>query len=49
MMGACFECLVVIDGVGNRQACLTTVTDDMVVQTQNGRRGFQVGDSELAE
>ena len=48
-MGACFECLVVIDGVGNRQACLTTVTDDMVVQTQNGRRGFQVGDSELAE
>ena len=27
MMGVCFDCLVEIDGVGNRQACLTPVAD----------------------
>jgi predicted molibdopterin-dependent oxidoreductase YjgC len=41
MMGVCFECLVAIDGVGNRQACLATVEDGMAVETQKGRRGFQ--------
>ena len=25
MMGVCFDCLVTIDGVGNRQACMTAV------------------------
>ena len=38
MMGVCFECLVVIDGVGNRQGCLTRVADGMAVETQSGRR-----------
>jgi sarcosine oxidase subunit alpha len=38
MMGVCFDCLVVIDGVGNRQACLTPVRDGMVVERQHGRR-----------
>lgn len=38
LKGACFDCLVVIDGVGNRQACMTPLTDDMVVETQTGPR-----------
>ena len=38
MMGACFDCLVSIDGIGNRQACLVTVRDGMTVETQSGAR-----------
>jgi D-hydroxyproline dehydrogenase subunit gamma len=38
MMGVCFDCLVTIDGVGNRQACLTRVREGMVVETQQGKR-----------
>lgn len=38
MMGVCFDCLVEIDGVGNRQACLTPVRDGMVVRRQHGAR-----------
>lgn len=38
MMGVCYECLVEIDGVGNRQACLTRVRDGMRVAIQRGRR-----------
>jgi predicted molibdopterin-dependent oxidoreductase YjgC len=38
LMGVCFDCLVVIDGVGNRQACLTPVRQGMVVETQHGAR-----------
>ena len=38
MMGICFECLVVVDGVGNRQGCLVAVRDGMRVETQRGRR-----------
>ncbi len=38
MMGVCFDCLVEIDGVPNRQACLTLVTDGMVVTRQRGAR-----------
>lgn len=34
MMGACFECLVTIDGTGNRQGCLVTVAEGMAVETQ---------------
>ncbi len=36
MMGVCFECLVRIDGVGNRQGCLVPVQEGMTVETQNG-------------
>lgn len=36
MIGHCFECLVEIDGVGNQQACLTLVQNDMRVRHQNG-------------
>jgi predicted molibdopterin-dependent oxidoreductase YjgC len=34
MIGACFECLVEIDGVANRQACLTRARDGMRVERQ---------------
>ncbi len=37
MMGACFECLVRIDGKANQQACMTEVTSGMTVRTQ-GRK-----------
>jgi predicted molibdopterin-dependent oxidoreductase YjgC len=36
MMGVCFECLVRIDGVGNRQGCLVPVQEGMRVETQKG-------------
>jgi D-hydroxyproline dehydrogenase subunit gamma len=39
MMGVCFDCLVEIDGVGNRQACLTPVGEGMQVRRQQGARG----------
>lgn len=38
MMGVCFECLVTIDGIGSRQACLTPVRPGMKIETQHGRR-----------
>lgn len=38
MMGVCFDCLVTIDGLGNRQACLTEVRNGMVVEIQDGKR-----------
>ncbi len=37
-MGVCFDCLVTIDGVGNRQACLERVRDGMTVEIQRGKR-----------
>ena len=38
MMGVCFDCLVSIDGVGNRQACLVRVCEGMRIEMQRGRR-----------
>lgn len=38
MMGVCFECLMVIDGVASRQACLTPVREGMRVERQHGAR-----------
>ena len=35
-MGVCFDCLVVIDGVPSRRACVTFVTEGMRVETQVG-------------
>ena len=32
-MGVCFECLVTIDGVNDRRACLVAVADGMRVDT----------------
>lgn len=35
-MGVCFECLIEIDGVADRQACLVPVRSGMVVATGRG-------------
>ena len=34
MIGACYECVVEVDGVPGRQACLTMVRDGMRVRRQ---------------
>lgn len=36
MMGACFECLVEIDGVPNRQSCMVEVNAGMRIRSQGG-------------
>jgi sarcosine oxidase subunit alpha len=38
LMGICFDCLVTIDGVGNRQGCLVPVRAGMEIETQAGKR-----------
>lgn len=38
MMGVCFECVVTVDGVANRQGCLVPVRDGMEIETVKGRR-----------
>jgi predicted molibdopterin-dependent oxidoreductase YjgC len=38
MMGVCFECLVTVDGVGNRQGCRVPVKPGMRIDTQHGKR-----------
>ncbi len=36
MMGVCFECLMEIDGVPNRQACQVEVREGMQIRRQTG-------------
>jgi len=36
MMGVCFDCLMEIDGIANRQACLVTVAEGMLIRRQRG-------------
>ena len=36
MMGVCFDCLMIIDGVANQQACMTKVQNGMHIQRQTG-------------
>lgn len=36
MMGVCFDCLVTIDGVPNRQACMEQVRAGLRVERQDG-------------
>lgn len=36
MMGACFDCLVVIDGRPNQQGCMVLVRDGMAIERQQG-------------
>jgi predicted molibdopterin-dependent oxidoreductase YjgC len=38
MMGACFECLVEIDGVPSRQSCMVEVKASMRIRSQEGAR-----------
>jgi predicted molibdopterin-dependent oxidoreductase YjgC len=32
MMGACFECMVEVDGVANQQACMVPLSDGMKIR-----------------
>jgi len=41
MMGTCFDCLVEIDGIPNRQACQTQVREGMRVSLQHGARDLE--------
>lgn len=36
MIGHCFDCLIEIDGIGSRQACLSQVETGMRLRTQDG-------------
>ncbi len=47
MMGICFECLVVIDGEPNQQACMRTVREGMLIKRQHGVA--QIGPDAKAE
>ena len=38
MMGACFDCLVTIDGNASQQSCLIPVRPGMRIERQHGRR-----------
>ena len=40
MMGVCFECLMVIDGVPSRQACMVRVQPGMRIERQLGARAL---------
>ena len=40
LMGVCFECLVTVDGIGNRQGCMIPVREGMRVETQRGKREY---------
>jgi len=40
MMGACFDCLAVVDGQGGVQLCLTPARDGMRIETQDGGRAL---------
>jgi predicted molibdopterin-dependent oxidoreductase YjgC len=44
MMGACFECLAVVDGVPNVQTCLTPARDGMRIERQDGARTAEIGE-----
>ena len=41
MMGVCFDCLVIVDGVGNRQGCLVRVREGMQISMQHGKRELE--------
>lgn len=41
MMGVCFECLAIVDGVASTQTCLVTVREGMRVERQFGKRSVQ--------
>lgn len=43
MMGVCFDCLVEIDGMPNRQACQVSVKAGMRVERQMGAAGIGPG------
>lgn len=44
MMGVCFECLAIVDGVASTQTCLVQAQPGMRVERQHGRRQVVLGD-----
>jgi len=44
MMGVCFECLAIVDGMASTQTCLVTVKDGMRIERQHGRREAALGE-----
>lgn len=42
MMGVCFDCLAIVDGIGSVQTCLTTVREGMQIVRQLGRRDMML-------
>src|SRR5438067_13772984 len=42
LMGVCFDCLVTIDGAGNRQGCLVPVRAGMHIEIQMARRELEI-------
>lgn len=42
MMGACFDCLAVVDGNPGVQTCMTQVRDGMRVERQDDARGLAI-------
>ncbi len=44
MMGVCYDCLMVIDDVPSRQACLVTVQEGMRIERQDGARTLGFGE-----
>jgi hypothetical protein len=43
MMGACFDCLAIVDGHPSVQTCMTQVRDGMRIELQRGARGLAIG------
>jgi hypothetical protein len=42
MMGACFDCLAVVDGQPGVQTCLAPVRDGMNIERQHGARSLPI-------
>jgi predicted molibdopterin-dependent oxidoreductase YjgC len=40
LMGACFDCLMTIDGRASQRSCMTPVRDGMIVTRQAGARAL---------
>jgi predicted molibdopterin-dependent oxidoreductase YjgC len=40
MMGVCFECLAIVDGVASTQTCMLPVREGMHVERQHGKRSI---------
>ena len=35
MMGSCFDCLLIIDGIGNQQGCMRLAEQGIIVKREN--------------
>ena len=38
MMGACFDCMAIVDGAGSQRTCMIAVADGMRIMRQLGKR-----------